>query len=223
MRSVTSKTAASAPSAPTTTAIRSPGAAPSRARASSSPACAAPARPTLAARSSATCSGLRRRPRGSALTARALLPSEMTLVTSPGWSPAAWIASLAACRISGSSASAPKRSSHWRANGISGVRHTSRTSSLTDARPISRAIASPSSPSTKATAASPPARSRGPSGAPITTSLVQTSAVRPPAATSAPASSADRPARVDPATSRQLTDAGRLQAAWTVAAPSFSA
>jgi hypothetical protein len=203
--------------------MRAPAFARSSARASSSPACALPVRPTAPSSGSASCSGLSRSDSGMIAIARALVPSRITVARSAGPTPALFSARVAVSSTTGPSVSAPKRSSHCFANGSLGRRHTSRISVVADARPITRAIASESGPVTNATAPSPLPLSRPPPGAPITTSEATTSARPPPAAASAPASSAPRPMRVDAPSSSERTVLGRSSAAATVAALSFSA
>jgi hypothetical protein len=223
MRSVTSNTAASQPSASDATRMRSPGFARSSVRASKRPACAAPARPTVFASGSASCSGLSWSARGSPAVARGSVASRITVASSDGFTPASLSARITTSASTGASTSAPKRSSHWLAKASSGRRHTSSSSVVADARPRRIATASSSGPHTKLAAASPPLLSRDPPGAPITTSDATTSERRPAAARSRPSSSAESPARDVAPSSSDETPSGSDSAAWTVAAFDFSA
>ena len=154
---------------------------------------------------------------------RAFVPSNTTLERSEAATPASARARANVSTSSGVKMLAPNRSSHCLAKGIPGLCQTSSTSSVQEARPISRAIGSvPLPPRTKAAAASPPPDSRGPLGAPTTTSLAATRTVRPADAMSIPARRAERPERVEPPRSRAVTDFGRFVAACRVAAFSFS-
>ena len=215
--SVTSSTSASTPSASQTTRMRSPGLAWSSARASSSPACAQPVRPTLAASVSAICSGLSPSGLGEhghrARVGAVEDDGRQRRRLDAGGLQRAFAVSM----IAGAIVSAVKRSSHCRAKRSSGRRHTSRISIVDDARPSTRAIASLSGPVTNAAAASPPWLSRALPGAPVTRSLAQTSARLPAVARSRPSSSAARPMRDEPLSATELTASGRSSAAWIVA------